>query len=84
VLYNFVARKLFEKCPFVEAKQKIILALDKSKDQEGIREFNRYLLLQLARYIPTHIPIEIHHMISQESKGIQAADMFSLGAISKI
>ncbi len=82
-LYNFVARKLFEECPFNQAERKIVLILDKSKDQEGIKEFNRYLLLQLTGYIPTNIPVEIHHITSQENKGIQAADMFSWGIFRK-
>lgn len=82
-LYNFVARLLLEKCPFGEAKNKIILTLDKSKDQKGIREFNQYLLLQLQGLIPIKIPIEIYHAVSHENKGIQAADLFSWGIFRK-
>lgn len=82
-LYNFVARLLIEKCPFSQAREKIILTLDKSKDQKGIREFNQYLLLQLQGLIPVNIPVEIYHATSQENRGIQAADIFSWGIFRK-
>lgn len=82
-LYNYIARLLIQKCPFQKAKDKIILTLDKSKDQEGIKEFNRYLLLQLQSSIPVSKPIEIYHVASHENKGIQAADLFSWGIFRK-
>lgn len=82
-LYNFVSRLLIEKCPFREAKDRIILTFDKSKDQKEIREFNRYLLLQLQGILPINTPIEIYHSASHESKGIQAVDSFSWGIFRK-
>ena len=82
-LYNYIARLLIQKCPFQKAKNKIILTLDKSKDQEGIKDFNRYLLLQLQSLIPVDKPVEIFHVVSHENKGIQAADLFSWGIFRK-
>lgn len=82
-LYNYAARLLIEKCPFGDAKEKIVLSLDKSKNRKGIREFNQYLLLQLQGLLPVDIPIEIDHVLSYESKGIQAVDSFSWGIFRK-
>jgi hypothetical protein len=82
-LYNYIARLLIQKCPFQKAKNKIILTLDKSKDQEGIKDFNRYLLLQLQSSIPASKPVEIFHVASHENKGVQAADLFSWGIFRK-
>lgn len=82
-LYNYAARLLLEKCPFREARERIVLALDKSINRRGIREFNQYLLLQLHGLLPDDIPIQIDHMLSHESKGIQAVDLFSWGIFRK-
>lgn len=59
------------------------MTLDKSKDQKGIKEFNQYLLLQLQGLIPINIPLEIYHVASSESRGIQAVDLFSWGIFRK-
>jgi len=82
-LYNFLARLLIERCPFILAREKIILVLDRSKNQREIREFNQYLLVQIQKLVPEKIPVEIYHRLSHESKGIQAVDLFSWGIFRK-
>lgn len=82
-LYNYIARLLIEKCPFHKAKERVVLVLDKSKNRKEIREFNRYLLLQLEGILPLNIPLEIYHLSSHENKGIQAADLFCWGIFRK-
>jgi len=82
-LYNFVSKFLLDKCPFKEVKDKIIITIDRSKNKEEVKEFNKYLLIQLEGLLPLKTPLEIYHPRSYESKGIQAADMFSWGIFRK-
>lgn len=82
-LYNFVARKLIERCPFQQADDRIILTLDRRKATEDIRAFNQYLLVQLQGSLPLKVPIEIYHKHSWERKGLQAVDLFSWGIFRK-
>src|SRR3989338_10075878 len=67
-LYNFLARKLIERCPFNTAQDRIILTLDRRKAGLEIREFNRYLLVQLQRSLPLKRPFEIFHQHSWRSE----------------
>lgn len=82
-LYNFMSRLLIKKCPLSNAREKVILTLDKSKDQKEIAEFNRYLLIQVQNQLSEEVVIEIYHRRSHENKGIQAADLFSWGIFRK-
>lgn len=82
-LYNFMSRLLIERCPLGKSKEKVILTLDKSKDQKEITEFNRSLLIQVQKQLPEEVVIEIYHRLSHENKGIQAADLFSWGIFRK-
>lgn len=82
-LYNYVARLVIDQIPFRGAKAKIVLSLDKSKSRKEIKEFNRYLFNQLEGVLPLKIPLEIYHLASYESKGVQAADLFCWGVFRK-
>lgn len=82
-LYNFIARTLIERCPFQQAKDRIILTLDRRKTIEEINAFNQYLLVQLQGSLPLNVPIEIYHKHSWERKGLQAVDLFSWGLFRK-
>lgn len=59
------------------------MTLDRRKSAREIEHFNRYLLAQLEGGLPLQIPIEIFHHHSWESKGLQAADLFSWGIFRK-
>ncbi len=82
-LYNYIARQVIEHCSFSAAKSRIIIVLDRSKTKSRREAFDRYLLFQLEGSLPPKIPLEIHHLSSQESKGIQAADLFCWGIFKK-
>lgn len=82
-LYNFVARKLLERCPFKTTAGKIIVTLDRRKSAAEIRQFNHYLLTQLEGDLPINTPFEIHHQHSWENKGLQAVDLFAWGIFRK-
>jgi len=82
-LYNYLARLVIERCPFQKAKPKIILTLDRSKTKRSQKAFDTYLLFQLEGSLPPKIPLEVFHLDSKESKGIQAIDLFSWGIFKK-
>lgn len=82
-LYNFVARLLVDQIPIEEAAGSLHVEIDKSKGRRERQEFNLYLQQHIkARLAPT-VRLSIYHMLSEESKGIQAADMFSWGIARK-
>jgi len=82
-LYNFIGRKLIERCPFKEVKDRIILTLDRRKSVAEIQQFNQYLLVQLQGSLPLHVPFEIYHEHSWKNKGLQAVDLFTWGIFRK-
>lgn len=82
-LYNFISRKLLEKCPFRKAENKVILTVDKRKNKEGMKDFNQYLLTQLSALIPDNIPFEQYAEVSYAHKGLQAVDVFCWGIFRK-
>lgn len=82
-LYNFVSRKLLEKCHFHKAENKVILTVDKRKNKEGARDFNQYLLSQLHALIPATLPFEQYAEVSHTHKGLQAVDVFCWGIFRK-
>jgi hypothetical protein len=82
-LYNFVSRKLLEKCYFQKAEDKVILTVDKRKNKEGMKDFNQYLLSQLSALIPDKVPFEQYAEVSHAHKGLQAVDVFCWGIFRK-
>ena len=82
-LYNFVSRKLLEKCQFHKAEDRVILTVDKRKNKEEIRDFNRYLFNELRALIPLKVPFEQYHEASYVHKGLQAVDVFCWGIYRK-
>ena len=82
-LYNFVSRKLLEKCYFHKAENKVILTVDKRKNKEDAKDFNQYLLSQLRDLIPTRTPFEQYAEASYAHKGLQAVDVFCWGIYRK-
>lgn len=82
-LYNFISRLLLEKCHFHKVEDRIILTVDKRKNKEDIRDFNRYLFITLRELIPLKVPFEQYHEASYSHKGLQAVDVFSWGIFRK-
>jgi hypothetical protein len=60
-----------------------MLMLDKRKSQADQRAFNHYLSLRLREHLPRNIPLEIFSVSSDESRGIQAVDLFCWGIYRK-
>ena len=82
-VYNFIARNVLDQISFKEAKIKVELIIDKSKSKPEIVEFNSYIRRQLEAEIDPKIPLNMYHLSSLESGGLQAADMFSYGIFEK-
>ena len=74
---------MLDQISFKEAKIKVELIIDKSKSKPEIVEFNSYIRRQLEAEIDPKIPLNMYHLSSLESGGLQAADMFSYGIFEK-
>ncbi len=83
-VYNFIARKVLDQIPFeLSGGTRIKLVVDKSKGKLGIREFNKYVEKQLGARIDPKTPLDIYHWDSQNTPGLQAADLFTWGIYQK-
>jgi len=82
-LYNYLARLILEKCPFRKVRTRLILTVDKSKAKKEQGAFDRYLIFQIQGILPPKVPLEIYHIDSKKSKGVQAIDMFIWGIFRK-
>lgn len=82
-VYNYIARLVLEGVDFKDAAVRVIMTVDKSRNRRGIFEFNTYILKQIKAFINPLVPLDIFHVPSHESPGLQAADMFAWGVFRK-
>ncbi len=82
-LYNFLSRILMEKVNLTHVQRNVDLIVDRCKNKEEVRDFNQYLINQLEALLPLHTDLNISHLTSQESTGLQAVDLFSWGIFRK-
>lgn len=82
-LYNFLARFLMEKLNLSNVQSNVELIVDRCKNKEEVRDFNQYLINQLEALLPLNTDLNILHLTSQESTGLQAVDLFSWGIFRK-
>lgn len=82
-LYNFLSRFLLEKLNLPITMTNVELVVDRCKNKKEIRDFNRYLINQLEALLPLNTALNISHLTSQESAGLQAVDLFSWGIFRK-
>ena len=82
-LYNFLARFILEKVHFPEDVRQVSLVVDRCKNKEEIKDFNQYMANQLEALLPLNTRLEIDHLASHESAGLQAVDMFCWGIARK-
>lgn len=78
-LYNFLARFILEKVYFPKDVQQVSLVVDRCKNKEEIRDFNQYMVNQLEALLPLNARLNIDHLGSHESAGLQAVDLFCWG-----
>lgn len=82
-LYNFLARLLIEKLDLSKVQRNVELIVDRCKNKKEVRDFNQYLVNQLEALLPLNTDLNILHLTSQESTGLQAVDLFSWGIFRK-
>lgn len=82
-LYNFLARLLIEKLDLSKVQRNVELIVDRCKNKKEVRDFNQYLVNQLEALLPLNTDLNILHLTSQESMGLQAVDLFSWGIFRK-
>ena len=66
-----------------KVQRNVELIVDRCKNKEEVRDFNQYLVNQLEALLPLNIDLNISHLTSQESTGLQAVDLFSWGIFRK-
>ncbi len=81
-LYNILANHLLKQVDFARAKT-VNLLIDKSKNRDGINAFDDMLKLSLNVILPLNVPLNISHIPSHKSYGIQAVDLFCWGLFRK-
>lgn len=82
-LYNFISGQLLKKISFGSSIGKVNLVIDRSKAPSEVAEFNEYLENQIESKIPLSAVLNISHLKSEASPGIQAIDLFSWGVYRK-
>ena len=78
-LYNFLARFIIEKVQYSDEIQRVSLVVDRCKNSEEIKDFNQYVANQLEALLPLNTRLDIDHLTSHESAGLQAVDLFCWG-----
>jgi hypothetical protein len=82
-IYNYIARLTLEHVNFSDAAVRVIMTVDKSKSRLGVLEFDDYIISQIKALIDPLVPLNIIHVNSHESPGLQAVDMFTWGIFRK-
>lgn len=78
-LYNYIAGRVLEGIPFEQARGQVTIVFDRCKSKPQIAAFNRYLGAQLQSKLDPKIPLDMDHLLSHESKNLQACDLFCNG-----
>ena len=78
-LYNWITRKLIDKIPLDEEQSTLHIEIDKSKNANERKDFNRYIRAHIEARVDPNVKISIFHKPSIESRCIQAVDIFSHG-----
>ncbi|MFT6333188.1 MAG: hypothetical protein ACJAW3_001544 [Lentimonas sp.] len=78
--YNEISLGILKQINFLDGVSRIKLVVDKSKGKEEIKKFDNLIKKQLE--IKNKCHVDIWHYRSQESKGLQACDLFSHGIFS--
>ena len=82
-IYDFVAQVLLKSIPLEEAKQKVVLILDQSKNKHAVKEFNEHTFANLKSRLNRKVLLIIHHYDSQAVGELQATDLFAWGIFRK-
>lgn len=81
-IYNVIANHLLKQVDF-SAATTVNLFVDRSKGRDGIKEFDSLLRVSLDTILPLNVPLNISHVSSHHSYGIQIVDLFCWGIFRK-
>lgn len=82
-IYNYIARMTLERVDFRDAAVRVIMTVDRSKSKQEIFDFNNYIIGEIKASLDPLVPLNIFHVSSHESPGLQAVDMFAWGIFRK-
>ena len=83
-MYNYVTRRVLDQIPFeMNEWQRVQLIIDRSKGKPEIEDFNSYIAQQLKGRLNPKTPLDIYHLRSHDTPGLQVADMFCWGIFQK-
>ena len=83
-VYNYVTRRVLDQIPFeMNEWQRVQLIIDRSKGKPEIEDFNSYIGQQLKGRLNPKTPLDIYHLRSHDTPGLQVADMFCWGVFQK-
>lgn len=81
-IYNVLANHLLKQVDFSDVST-INLFVDRSKNLDGVNEFDDMLRVTMDTILPLNVPFNISHIRSHQSYGIQAVDLFCWGIYRK-
>jgi hypothetical protein len=82
-IYRFITHLVIKALPLETASTRVTFVLDKRMGGTAMREFNELLRLQIEAQIPPQVPLFIDHHNSNQTKPLQAVDLFSWGFFRK-
>lgn len=80
MLYDAVAERLFLNLDLLDSAKRVDIVIDRSKSKSEIAEFNKIVANAIRQRLPEKAVLEMRHAYSQEEAGIQAIDLFCIGA----
>lgn len=84
-LYNYLSRFVLKEIIFSSQLKTINLIVDKCKNSKEIKDFDQYLVNQLQGVLPhPNVRLDISHLSSHRSQGLQAVDLFCWGMARKV
>jgi len=81
-LYNYIAKLVVNSLPLELASDTIEFIIDKSKNKKERQDFNTYLSKVIKAKLLKDVSINITHISSETSPGLQMADIFCNGIYS--
>lgn len=82
-LYNVLAQNILRGIAVPTAEQVVHLHVDRSKEQNEIKIFDHFVRSSLEARLPVGCTLNIDHLRSQDSPGLQAVDLFCYGIARK-
>lgn len=80
MLYDAVAERLFLNLDLLNDAKRVDVVIDRSKSKSEIAEFNKIVTTAIKRRLPAKAVLTMRHAYSHEEAGIQAIDLFCIGA----